>query len=51
MLWAAAEKTAGLTFAGVDEGLDQKGSVDTALLATPDYVTKQIDVVTCAPGP
>jgi hypothetical protein len=39
--WAAAGKTVGLTFAGVDEGLDQEGPGNTTLLATPDYVMKR----------
>ena len=47
--WAAAGKKVGLTFAGVDETLDAEGSGNTTVLATPEYVMKKVDVVTCAP--
>ena len=47
--WAAAGKKVGLRFAGVDEILEDEGPGNTTLLATPDYVMKQVDVVTCGP--
>jgi hypothetical protein len=46
--WAKAGKQVGLTFAGVDETFGAEGRTN-ALLATPDYVMKQVHVVTCAP--
>jgi hypothetical protein len=47
--WASAGKKVGLTFVGVDEVFEHEGRGNTTLLATPDYVMKQVDVVTCAP--
>jgi hypothetical protein len=37
----------GISFVGVDEVFQQEGQSNTTVLATPDYVMKQVDVINC----
>jgi hypothetical protein len=45
--WISAGKKVGISFVGVDEVFQQEGQSNTTVLATPDYVMKQVDVINC----
>ena len=46
--WVSAGKKVALSFAGADAIYQQEGQDNTTLLATPDYVMQQVDVIRCS---